>query len=107
VKRGDLITVALQGDYGKPRSALIVQTDLFAPSDSVTILMLSSTLVAAPLLRITVEPSPRNGLRQTSQVMVDKVMTVRRERVGEVIGQLEDGAMITVTRSLALFLGLA
>lgn len=107
MKRGDLITVALQGDYGKPRSALIVQTDLFAPSDSVTILMLSSTLVAAPLLRITVEPSPRNGLRQTSQVMVDKVMTVRRERVGEVIGQLEDGAMITVTRSLALFLGLA
>lgn len=107
MKRGDLVTIALPGDFSKPRPALIVQSDLFEGTGTVTVLLLSSTLVDAALLRPTVEPTPTNGLHKTSQVMVDKAMSVKRERVGSVIGRLEDEAMLAVTRSLAVFLGLA
>ncbi|MGY9040082.1 MAG: type II toxin-antitoxin system PemK/MazF family toxin, partial [Rhodobacterales bacterium] len=76
VRRGDLVTVALQGDYGKPRPALVIQADQFADLGSVVILPITSTLVDAPLLRPTVEPTPENGLRKASQIMLDKPMTV-------------------------------
>lgn len=72
MKRGALITVAMQGDFGKPRPALVVQSDHFDEHPSVTVLPITSTLVEAPLLRITVQPSPRNGLQGGSQVMIDK-----------------------------------
>jgi mRNA interferase MazF len=82
LKRGDLVVVALPGDYGKPRPALIVQADLFNETHaSVTVVPVTSTLVDAPLFRLTVEPSPGNGLRSPSQLMVDKVTTVSRARV--------------------------
>lgn len=106
MRRGDLVTVALPGDFGKPRPALVVQADPFLETGTVTVLLVSSTLVDAPLIRPTVDPTPENGLIRPSQVQVDKAMTVKRERIGGVIGRLDDEAMLTVTRSLALFLGL-
>ena len=107
MRRGDLVTVALQGDYGKPRPALVIQADQFADLGSVVILPITSTLVEAPLLRPTVEPSMDNGLRMASQIMLDKLMTVKADKIGAAFGHLDDASMVTVNRSLALVLGLA
>ena len=105
VAEADLITVAFPGDFGKPRPALIVQADLFEATGTVTVLLISATFVEAPLIRLAVQPSALNGLRKPSQVMIDKVMSVRRDRVGEVFGRLEAKALVAVSRSLAVFLG--
>ncbi len=105
--RGDFVTIALQGDYGKPRPALVIQADPFNESATVTVLLVSGTLVEAPLLRITVQPSTGNGLRKPSQVMVDKAMTIRRDKLGQVIGQIDLNTMVEVERRLAVFLGIA
>jgi len=107
MRRGDLVTIALSGDFGKPRPALIVQSDHFSGTGSVAVLLLSSTLVEAPLIRLDVAPMPENGLQRHSQIMVDKPMTVKRERVGETFGHLDDSAMVAVNRALAVFLGFA
>lgn len=107
MRRGELVTVALQGDYGKPRPALVVQADQFAELGSVVILPITSTLVDAPLLRLPVEPSSDNGLRAPSQIMLDKPMTVKADKIGPSFGQLDDATMVSVNRLLALFLGLA
>ena len=108
MKRGDLVVVAVPGDYGKPRPALVVQADVFNESHpSVTLVPVTSTLVDAPLFRLTVEPSPGNGLRALSQIMIDKVTTVRRARIGATIGHLEDDLLLRVSRALALWAGIA
>lgn len=107
MRRGDLVTVALPGDFGKPRPALVIQADQFGETATVTVLLVSGTLVDAPLIRPTILPTPGNGLSRPSQVQVDKAMTVKRDRIGGVIGRLDDESMLAVTRSLALFLGLA
>lgn len=104
--RGDLVTIAMQGDYAKPRPALVIQSDQFLEHASVTLLPVTSTIVAAPLLRITVEPSQRNGLQKASQVMIDKALTVRRDKVGAVFGHIEPDTLIEVERCLAVFLGI-
>ena len=107
MKRGDLVTVALQGDYGKPRPALVIQSDQFPGTASVVVLPVTSTLVDAPLLRLTVEPNAGNALRAPSQIMLDKPMTVKVDKIGPAFGSLDNVAMVSVSRSLALFLGLA
>jgi mRNA interferase MazF len=108
VKRGDLVVVAMPGDYGKPRPALVVQSDLFNETHaSITVVPVTSTIVDTPLFRVTVEPSRRNGLRLVSQLMVDKVTTVRRQRLGQTIGRLEEDVMLRVSRALALWFGIA
>ena len=107
MKRGDLVTIALPGDFGKSRPALIIQSDQFAQTGTVTVLLVSGMLVEAPLLRTTIEPTPTNGLRQTSQVMVDKAMSVKRDKVGSIIGRLDAEAMLAVTRALAVFFAIA
>ena len=107
VKRGDVVTIALQGDYGKPRPALVVQSDLFDAHPSVTILPITSELRDTPLFRLDVDPNDTNGLRKKSQIMVDKTQTVARKRVGQTIGRLDDLTMLAVNRLLALFLGFA
>jgi len=107
MRRGDLVTVAMQGDFGKPRPALVIQSDQFDAHATVTVLLVSSTLTDAPLFRLTVDPTPENGLRTRSQVMADKAITVKRDRIGRVIGRLGDDAMIAVNRSLLLWIGLA
>ena len=107
MRRGDLVTIALQGDYGKPRPALVIQSDFFAAHPSVTVLPVTSELRDAALFRVAVEPTPANGLRSSSQVMVDKCMTVAREKVGPSFGRLDAGRMLEVERCLAVFLGIA
>ena len=104
--RGDLVTVAMRGDFGKPRPALVIQADQFNEHATVTVLPVTSTLVAAPLLRITVQPSAENGLQQPSQVMVDKSMTVRRDKLGQAFGRIDVDVMVEVERCLAVFLGI-
>jgi len=105
--RGDLLTIAMQGDFGKPRPALVIQADHFSEHATVTVLPVTSTLVAAPLLRIAVEPSAENGLQQASQVMVDKTMTVKRDKAGQTFGRINADTMVEVERCLAVFLGIA
>ena len=105
--RGDLVTIALPGDFAKPRPALVIQSDRFDEAGTVTLLLLSSTLVDAPLIRIMVKPTADNGLRRPSQIMVDKAMSVRRDRAGAAFGRLDPDAMVQVARSLAVFLGIA
>lgn len=107
MRRGDLVTVAAAGDYGKPRPALVVQSDLFDELPSVTLCLVTSALRDAPIFRITLDPSPDNGLRRVSQIQVDKVMTVSRERIGGVIGRLDEATLLKVNRSLAVFIGIA
>jgi mRNA interferase MazF len=107
MRRGDLVTVSVQGDFGKPRPALVVQADQFGDHPSVTVLLVTSSLVDAPMLRVTVEPGGMSGLERTSQVMVDKSMTVRRDKLGQVVGNLESDVMVEVERRLAIFLGIA
>ncbi len=86
MRRGDLVTVALSGDFGKPRLALAIQADLYETTGTLTVLLRSSTLVNAPLIRQTVQPSLQNGLAKPSQIMIDKIMTVKRARVGSAFG---------------------
>ena len=105
MKRGDLVTIAFQGDYGKPRPALIVQSDLFDEHPSVTVLPVTGDLRDAPLFRIRIESEPANNLQKTSEIMVDKVQSVPRERIGEVFGRVTEEQMLAVNRSLAVFLG--
>ena len=85
----------------------MIQSDLFAGTATVTVLLLTSTRLEAPLIRIDVAPSPGNGLRRPSQVMIDKAMTVRTERLGAPFGPLDDAALVAVSRALSLFLGIA
>lgn len=105
--RGDLVTIAIQGDFGKPRPALVIQANQFSEHSSVTVLPVTSKLVPAPLLRITVQPSPENGLQKQSQIMVDKALTVLREKVGPTFGRIDVNTLVEVERCLAVFLGIA
>ena len=106
MRRGDLVTVALQGAYGKPRPALVIQSDLFGEHPSVTILPVTGELRDLPLFRVPVSPGETNGLRAASEIMVDKAQTVPRGKLGPAFGRLDDATMLAVTRALALFLGL-
>ena len=105
--RGDFVTIAMQGDFGKPRPALVIQADQFDRHATVTVLPVTSSLVAAPLLRVTIEPGAGNGLQVPSQVMVDKTMTVKRDKVGQPFGRIDANSMIEIERCLAVFLGIA
>lgn len=107
-RRGDLVTVAVQGSFGKPRPALVIQSDLFNERHpTVTLCLVSSDQRQAPLFRLTVSPTVENGLRADSQIQIDKVMTVLQEKVGPAFGRLDDATMLKVNRALALFMGIA
>ena len=105
ISRGDVVTVAIAGDYGKPRPALVVQDDAFLGLPSVTVLQLTSDLQESPLVRIEIAPTHENGLREISHIMIDKAVTVRRTKVGRRIGRVDDETMRRVDRALARFLG--
>ena len=90
MNRGDLITIVIAGDYGKPRPALVIQDDTFSDLDSVTVLQLTSDLQEGPLFRIGVQPTLQNGLMKRSVIMIDKAVTVRRARIGKRIGHIDD-----------------
>jgi mRNA interferase MazF len=107
MRRGQFVTVVAPGDYGKPRPALVVQSDLFAELPSVVICPLTTTLRPdADLFRLDVEPSPGNGLRQSSQIAVDKITVIPAGKIGGVIGQADDALLLRVNRALALFLSI-
>ena len=105
--RGDLVTIALAGDFGKPRPALVIQANQFDEHTTVTVLLISSTLVEAPLLRVIIVPDSSNGLEKESQVMIDKAMTIKREKIGPVFGRINPDTLMEVERCLAVFLGIA
>ena len=107
ISRGDVVTIALQGDYGKPRPALVIQAALFNPTHpTLTILPITSDLHDAPLFRLTVDPTPSNGLRKVSQIMVDKPMTVQREKIGQRVGRVDRETLVRVDRALMVWLGM-
>ena len=107
MRRGDLITVAATGDYGKPRPAVVIQSDLLAETDSVLVCLLTTTLRDAPLFRLPLPHGESTGLREPSQVMVDKIIAVRRDRCRAKIGRVDPAALLTLNRSLAFVVGIA
>lgn len=107
MQRGQFVTIAVPGDYGKPRPALVVQNDLFAELPSIVVCPLTTTVRSdANLFRLEVEPLPGNGLRQLSQIAIDKITVVPAAKVGEVIGKADDALLLRVNRALALFLSI-
>ncbi|UGV27935.1 type II toxin-antitoxin system PemK/MazF family toxin [Rhodopseudomonas boonkerdii] len=107
MRRGDLVTVVMQGAYGKPRPAVVVQALGHEGLTSVTFLPLTTEVTAAEIIRVLVEPSADNGLEAKSQVMADKCTTLPRSKIGKVFGRLDDADMDRVNRALAVFLGFA
>lgn len=107
MRRGELWTVA-GGIYAStPRPALVVQDDLFARTASLTVAPLTTMLVDAPLLRVRVAADDLTGLQHESQIMIDKLTTVRRDNVGSRVGRLAPESIVEVERALMAFLGLA
>ncbi len=107
MKRGDLVTVSAPGDYGKPRPAVVVQSDWLTATESVLVALLTSALVKAPLYRLTIEPAEVNGLKAPSQVMIDKIVAIPREKCGKVIGRLNESERIALNHMLAVVIGIA
>jgi mRNA interferase MazF len=108
MKRGDIWTIAGGDDYaGKPRPAVIVQDDSFDGTDSITICAFTTDATEAPLFRLAVEPNERNGLRATCRLMVDKITTVPKAKVGARIGRLDDEDIVRLNQAVLVFLGLA
>lgn len=107
MRRGEIVTVAVQGDYGKPRPAVVIQSDWLAETDSVLVCLLTSTVRETPLYRLTVPSTPETGLQRVSQVMVDKIVAIRRDKCGPPIGRLDEAGMFALNRLLALVVGLA
>ena len=107
MKRGEVWIVSGSGYAGKARPAVILQDDRFDATASVTICVFTTDSTVAPLFRLAIEPDDRNGLRTTSRLMVDKITTVSRQRVGERIGRLSAPELVRLNRAIAVFLGLA
>jgi mRNA interferase MazF len=108
MKRGDVVIVAAAGDYGKPRPAVIVQTDALPQTHaSAVICQMTSEIVDAPDFRVTIDPTKTNGLRLRSQVMADKPVTVRRGRIKQLIGRLAQADIRRLNVALAFVIGLA
>lgn len=105
MKRGDIVIASLPGDYGKPRPALVVQSDIFESDESLIVLPITSHLVDAPLIRIGI--GPEAGLDRSSQIQIDKAQTSRIQRFGAVIGHADEATLRAVNRALTVFLGLA
>ncbi len=107
MKRGEVWTVSGAGYAGKPRPAVIVQDERFDAAASITICGYTTDETEAPLFRLAVAPSDRNGLRSASRLMVDKLTTVSKDRLGERIGRLDDEDVVRLNRAILVFLGLA
>ena len=109
MKRGDIVTVAIPGDYGKPRPAVTIQSDLLIDSgaQSLLVCLITSWIEEVKTFRITLDPSPNNGLQKPSQIMVDKIFSANRQKVGPVIGFLSSDELSELNRKLAFVIGLA
>ncbi len=108
MNRGEVWTVSGGKDFaGKPRPAVIVQDDSFDATDSITICAFTTNPTDAPLFRLVVEPNERNGLRSTCRLMVDKITTVPKEKLGSHVGRLDDEDMVGLNQAMTVFLGMA
>ena len=108
MKRGEIWTVSGGGDYaGKPRPVVIIQDDVFDATGSVTVCLLTTDPTEAPLFRLAIEPKDRNGLKSASRIMVDKVTTVAKSKLGERVGRIDDEDNVRLNQALMVFLGLA
>jgi mRNA interferase MazF len=108
MRRGDIWTVAGGKDYaGKPRPVVVVQDDAFDATDSITICALTTDETEAPLFRLALEPNERNGLRAACRLMVDKITTVPKSKVGAHVGRLDDEDILRLNQAILVFLGLA
>ena len=108
MRRGEVWTASGGKHYaGKPRPVLIIQDDVFDSTASITVCPLTTDIVDIPLLRIHLEPDSANGLSAPSRIMVDKVTTMPKAKLGERIGRLSDTDLVALSRSLFVFLGLA
>jgi mRNA interferase MazF len=110
MRRGDIVLIADRagGDYaGKPRPAVVVQSELFYDTGSIAVCLLTTQPTGAPLLRVLVEATATSGLDRPSRIAVEKLTTVRRDRIGQVIGRISDDEAVALNRSLAVFLGFA
>ena len=107
MKRGEVWTVSGSGYTGKPRPAVIIQDDRFDATASLTVCVFTTEETDAPLFRIPINSSEGNGLRNVSRMMVDKITTVPKDRLGERIGHLDDADVVRLNRAILVFLGLA
>ncbi len=107
MKRGDIVTVALQGDLGKPRPAVVVQTDWVDETTTVLVCPMTGTIRDAPIYRLLVPADSRTGLTRPSQIMADKIVAIRRDKCGPVIGSLNETTLAVLGRMLALMTGIA
>jgi mRNA interferase MazF len=108
LRRGEIWTAAAGSGYvGKPRPVVIIQDDRFDATTSVTVCAFTSDPTEAPLLRLVVEPDEINGLRERSSLMVDKITTVPRSKLGQQLGRLGDDDMVRLGRAVMVFFGLA
>jgi mRNA interferase MazF len=108
MKRGDIWTVAGGKDYAaKPRPVVVVQDDSFDATDSITVCAFTTDPTKAPLIRLSVAPNDRNGLRAPCQLIVDKITTVPKSKVGARVGRLDDEDLLRLNRAILVFLGLA
>ncbi len=108
MKRGEIWTAAGGGGYmGKPRPVVVIQDDRFDATDSIPVCSFTTNPAEAPLVRPLIEPSERNGLRLPCRLMVDKIATTRRDRLGSRIGRLDDEDVVRLNRAILVFLGLA
>ncbi len=108
MNRGEIWTVSGGGDYaGKPRPAVMIQDDSFDGTASITLCAFTTDPTEAPLFRIRIHPSEENGLRAPSRLMVDKITTVSKDRIGSQVGRLDDEDIVRLNRAILVFLGLA
>lgn len=107
MQRGDVVVCALSGDFGKPRPAIVVQSDLFNSTHaSITVCPVTSHLIDAPIFRLDLRPTAQNGLKKTSQVMIDKVTTLQREKIQQKIGTLTKEQFSSLNQALKIWLNL-
>lgn len=107
MKRGDFITVVAPGDNGKPRPAIVIQSDWLKATDSILVALLTSALADAPFYRLQIEPTEENGLKAPSQIMVDKIIAMPRAKCGRTMGRIDEAGLIALNHMLSVVIGLA
>ena len=107
MKRGDIVLVAPPGDTGKPRPAVIIQSDRMRATDSVLLVPLTSALEDAPIYRLQVEPASGNSLKHASQIMIEKILAMPKHKIGQVIGRLSSDELVALNSMLSAVIGLA
>lgn len=107
LERGDIIVCTLNGDYGKPRPAVIIQSNLYNQvHSSITLCPITSHLVEAPLFRLLISPSSDNGLKEVSQIMIDKIHSIKRDKINQKIGKLTKQQVVFIDKALKMWLSL-